>query len=183
MRMVLEFGRGGMLLFMGTALLVKQKAIVWISVALIVGTGLFPPWSVSNGRVTYPAGCHWLFADDSRPIEVDALRLGAQWGMILMVAIALLVAPPSFDEDARWVRWLRRSWPARFFVALWRYPQVLVPAGWVGVLTSCALLLLSEEIDSVARVLTAVGFRSWGEPAMFVSIAAIFLGVLAPRRY
>jgi len=75
----------------------KQKIVLWIGIAIIVGMGLFPPWKVETGKerifsgkkytpsFIVSSGYHFLFNPPSRAKGIDVGRLFVQIGLVAII--------------------------------------------------------------------------------------------------
>lgn len=69
------------------ALDTRQKITVWIGIFLILGTGIYPPWT--HASLTY----NWLFAKTYGSAKVDGSRLIVEWSLIAILTCGLYAVP------------------------------------------------------------------------------------------
>ncbi|MCK5708093.1 MAG: hypothetical protein KAI43_10610 [Candidatus Aureabacteria bacterium] len=86
----------------------KQKIVLWIGIAIIVGMGIFPPWKVERGKksnmfnevfnddkytpsLIISNGYHFLFNPPSRAKGIDVGRLFVQIGLVTIITGGLLL--------------------------------------------------------------------------------------------
>ena len=108
----------------------KQKAIVWIGIALVLAAGVYPPWValLGSGSPKGPGGYHWLISPPSDEfLALDMPRLFIEWILIVVTIGGLVWVAPDL---ARW-RAPTRIWSRVVEPALLRYggiSSVLAPS-------------------------------------------------------
>jgi len=155
----------------------RQKTVVWIGVALIVGTGLYPPWVAVWGRegVRKPAGYHWLlFPPPDQILEIDLSRLLVEWTLIVAIAAALIWATPSLPIRQLTSRLASIRIPTFGPKTEWIWCHIVSPA--LLVLSILWLAELGKPYTGLTRKVKLrldqfFGFEYWGVVPILILIA------------
>src|SRR5271165_4548293 len=69
----------------------KQKTALWLGVALVVTSGMFPPWKDAAGMPCHYAPIFSPPATPGNPVDVDFSRLLVTWVMAVAITIGMVL--------------------------------------------------------------------------------------------
>jgi hypothetical protein len=97
------------------ALGTREKITLWIGVVMILGAGIYPPWTHAS-----PA-YNWLFAKTYGSAKVDLSRLIVEWFLVGVLVLGLYIAPLTL----RWSRVRKNEAKSSGMMPTWAFREVV----------------------------------------------------------